>query len=81
MINLGYRLNYNGKEDGRRGIGFILSPKFACLVSGVQQKNEHIINIDLKLEQEKRYTGICPTSGKIHRRERLILCPFAIICK
>ena len=34
MIHENYRMIYSGNDDGRHGVGIILSPKLACIVSG-----------------------------------------------
>ena len=52
MIHGNYKVIYSGNDDGRHGVGIILSPKVACVVSGVQQKTERIIGVDLKLDQD-----------------------------
>ena len=45
-------MTYSGNDDGGHGVGIILSPKLTCIVLVVQQKNERIIGVDLKLDQD-----------------------------
>ena len=52
VIHRKCRMIYSGNKDGRHGIAIILSLKLGCIVLLVQEKNERIIYINLKLEQD-----------------------------
>ena len=50
IIHDNYRLITSSREDGRHGVGILISPGIAHCVERIFQHNERVVAVDLKLE-------------------------------